>query len=60
MPESSIVTELKASTLRTPELDAEAPGPQILEFESVEPAFEMESQRQISELEGRSNYVAEL
>ena len=52
--------ELNASTLRTPELDAEAPGPHILEFESVEPALEMESQRQIAELEGRSKYVAEL
>ena len=60
MRESSIFTELEASTLRTPELDVEAPGPHILESESVEPALEMESQRQITELEGRSKYVAEL
>ena len=60
MPESSIATELKASALRTPELDAEAPGPQILEFESVERALEMGSQGQITELDGRSKYVAEL
>ena len=60
MPESSIVKELKTNTLRATELDAEAPGPHILEFESVEPALEMGSQRQIIELEGRSKHVAEL
>ena len=60
VPESSIVTELQANTLRTPELDAEAPGPHILEFETAEPTLEMESQKQITELEGRSKYVAEL
>ena len=60
MPESSTVTELRASTLQTPELDAEAPGPHILEFESVERVLEMGSQRQITELDGRSRYVAEL
>ncbi len=60
MLEVSIVTEMEANALRAPELDAEAPGPHVLEFETVEPALEMESQRQIAELEGRSKYVAEL
>ena len=58
--ESSFVTDMEAHTLRAPELDAEAPGPHVLEIETVEPALEMESQGQIAELEGRSKYVAEL
>ena len=60
MLESSIGTEMEANTLRAPELDAEAPGPHVLEIETVEPALEMESQRPIAELEGRSKYMAEL
>lgn len=60
MLDSSIVTEMEANTLRVPELDAEAPGPHVLEIETVEPALEMGSQRQIAELEGRSKYVAEV
>ncbi len=60
MLEVSIVTEMEANALRPPELDAEAPGPHVLEIETVEPALEMESQRQLAELEGRSKYVAEL
>ena len=58
-PESSFVAEIEANTLRAPELDAEAPGPHVIEIETVEPALEMESQGQIAELEGRSKYVAE-
>lgn len=60
MLDSSTVTEMEATTPRAPELDAEAPGPRVLEMETVEPALEMESQKQIPELEGRSKYVAEL
>ncbi len=58
--ESSMVTEMEANTLRVPELDAEAPGPHIVEIETVEPALEMESQRQMAELEGRSKHVVEM
>ncbi len=60
MLDSSMVTEIEANILRAPELDAEAPGPHILEIETVEPELEMESQRQIAELEGRSKYVVEM
>lgn len=60
MLDSSVVTELEANTLRAPELDAEAPGPHVLEIETVEPVLEMAYQRQIAELEGRGKYVAEL
>ena len=60
MLDSSIVTEMEANTVRAPELDAEAPGPHVLEIETVEPALEMGSQRQIAELEGRSRYMVEL
>ncbi len=55
---------------RVLELDAEAPGPHILEIETSEPVVEMESGTQMAEmegwsrpeaeLEGRSNYTAEL
>ncbi len=58
--ESSMVTEMEANTLRAPELDAEAPGPHIVEIETVEPALEMGSQRQMAELEGRSKHVVEM
>ena len=58
--ELSIFAEMEANTPRAPELDAEAPGPHVLEIETVEPALEMESQRQIAELEGRSRYVTEM
>ena len=43
-----------------PELDEEAASSHVLELETVEPALEMESQRQIAELEEGSKYLAEL
>ena len=60
MLDSSVFTEIDSNALRAPELDAEAPGPHVLEVETVEPALELESQRQIAELDGRSKCVAEL
>lgn len=59
--DSSAVIEVEANTTRPPELDAEAPGPHILEIETVEPVLEMAYQGPMPELEGRSTYdVAEL
>ena len=55
-----MVTEMEANTLRAPELDAEAAGPRISEFETVQPALEMGSQGQMAELEGRSKHVVEM
>ena len=60
MLDSSTFVEAEASNPRVPEIDAEAPGPHVLEIETVEAILEMYSQRSIAELEGTSNYVAEL
>ena len=60
MMNSSAAIEVEANNLRAPELDAEAPGPHILEIGIVEPVFEMEHQRSIPELEGRSKEVAKV
>ena len=54
MPDSSAVVEVEAMNPRTPELDAEAPGPHILEIGAQEPVLELECQRSIAELEGGS------
>ena len=66
----SALTVEETKNPRRIELDAEAPGPHIVEIEALEPALEMESRKQIPEmegwsspeagLEGRSNYVAEV
>ena len=59
--DSSAIIEVEANNPRPPELDAEAPGPHILEIETVEPILEMAYQRTIPELEGQSRSdVAEL
>ena len=54
MLESSAVVEVEAMNPRTPELDAEAPGPHILEIGAQESVLELECQRSIAELEGGS------
>ena len=60
MLDSSTVLEMESRTQKAPELDAEAPGPHILEIETTEPVLEMESQRYIAELEDQSKYSAEM
>lgn len=60
MLDSSVVTEVEAKTVRAPELDAEAPGPHIIEIETAEPALEIASQTPMAELEGRDQCPAEL
>ena len=52
--DTSTVREVEADNIRAPELDAEAPGPHILEIETLEPISELESQRHIAELDGRN------
>ena len=54
MLDSSDIIEVEARNPQAPELDAEAPGPHILEIETLEPVLEMESQRPLAELEGWS------
>ncbi|KAM0798769.1 hypothetical protein BDR22DRAFT_934515 [Usnea florida] len=54
MLDSSAILEVEARNPQAPELDAEAPGPHILEIETLEPVLEMESQRPLAELEGWS------
>ena len=54
MLDSSAVMEAEAKNPPVQELDAEAPGPQILEFETVETIIEMYSQSPVAELDGRS------
>ena len=59
--DSSAVIEVEANNPKAPELDAEAPGPHVLEIEAAERILEMANQRPIPELEGQSKYdVAEL
>ena len=57
MLDSSARIEVEANNPQKPELDAEAPGPHILEIETVEPVLEMYTQEPIGELEGESRYV---
>lgn len=52
MLDSSAIIEAPARSRRVPELDAEAPGPHILEMETRARVSEVESQRRIGELEG--------
>lgn len=52
MLDSSIIVEMAAKHPRAPELDAEAPGPHILEIGTLEPVLKMESRRPTAELEG--------
>ena len=58
MLDSSAVVEMEARNPRTPELDAEAPGPHVLEIEIVEPVLEMYVPRTVVDLEGRNKHAA--
>ena len=56
---TSAVLEVEANNPQNPELDAEAPGPHIVEVDTVETILEMYSQDLVGELEGENIYVAE-
>lgn len=60
MLDSSTIVEMEAKNPRAPELDAEAPGPHILEIGTLEPVLKMESRRSTAELEGWSRHIPEL
>lgn len=60
MLDSSAILEVEARNPRAPELDAEAPGPHIVEAETVETILEMYSQRPVGELEGQNTYATEM
>lgn len=60
MLDSSAVLEVEARNPRAPELDAEAPGPHVVEVDTVETILEMYSQRPIGELEGQHTYATEM
>ena len=60
MLDSSAVLEIEARNPRAPELDAEAPGPHIVEAETVETILEMYSQRAVGELEGQYTFATEI
>ena len=49
---SATIIEMEAKNPRGPELDAEAPGPHILELGTLEPVLRTQSQRSLAELEG--------
>ena len=59
MLDSSMRVEVEANNPRDPELGAEAPGPHIVEAETVETILELYSQGPVGELEGESHYVSE-
>lgn len=52
MLESSAAVEVEARNPRAPELNAEAPGPHILEIETVDPVLKMYAPRTMVELRG--------
>lgn len=60
MLDSAAILEMEARNPKAPELDAEAPGPQIVEAETMETILEMYSQGHIGELEGQNNYPTEI
>lgn len=60
MLDLSALVEAEARNPRAPELDAEAPGPHILEIGTVGPVLGMESQRRVTELEGWPKSIPEL
>ena len=60
MLDSSAVLEVEARNPRAPEIDAEAPGPHIVEAETVETILEMYAERPVGELEGQSRYATEV
>lgn len=60
MLDASAAIEIEATNPRVPELEAEAPGPHILEIATLEPVSEIRSQRPIGELEGWNKQIPEL
>ena len=60
-PTSNSLTaiEVEANNPENPELGAEAPGPHIVEVETVETILEMYSQGRVGELERENRYVAQ-
>ena len=57
MLDSSMRMEVEANNPQKPELDAGAPGPHILEIETVEPVLEMYTQEPVGELDAESYHV---
>lgn len=57
---SSAILEVEARNPRTPELDAEAPGPHIVEVGTVESKLEMYSHSPMGELEGQNSHATEM
>ena len=57
MLDSSTFIEVEATDPQKPELDAEAPGPHILEIETVEPVLEMYAQETVGELDAESSHM---
>ena len=51
---------MEANSPRGPELDAEAPGPHILEIGILEPVVRTNSRRPLAELEGWNRHIPEL
>ena len=60
MLDSTTITEMEAKNPRGPELDAEAPGPHILEIGTLEPVLRTQSHRCPAELEGWNRHIPEL
>ncbi len=60
MLDSSTIVEMEAKNPRAAELDAEAPGPHILEIGTLEPILRTDSQRSRAELEGWNRRIPEL
>ena len=58
--DSATIIEMEAKNPRGPELDAEAPGPHILEIGTLEAVLRTESQRPLAELEGWNRHIPEL
>ena len=50
--DSSAIIEVEANNPRAPELDSDAPGPQIQEVETSEPVFELDSKSPLAEIHG--------
>ena len=59
-PRAPGLEEMEATNPRAPELDAEAPGPHILEIGILEPVLRTGSQRSLAELEGWTRHIPEL
>ena len=60
MLDSTTVIEAEVRNPRIPEIAGHAPGPQILEVETVEAILEMYAQNPTAEVEGWSRPMAEL